>query len=415
MSKKYSQETLEQWDILSAGTVEVIPEEEFLEKLERSIKKRMPLKIKFGADPSAPDIHLGHTVPLRKLRQFQDLGHQVIFLIGDFTARIGDPSGRSATRPRLTPEQVEENARTYFEQVYKILDKEKTQIVYNSKWLEQLTFADVIELSAKYSVARMLERDDFKTRFKEEKPIYIHEFLYPLMQGYDSVALESDVEVGGTDQKFNLLVARELQREYGQEPQAILTLPLLVGTDGLNKMSKSLNNYIGITEPAKEIYGKTMSIPDNVMLDYYLLVLGYPRNKVDEIARELEQGNVNPRDYKARIAKEIVATYYDEQTAEQEAQEFDRVFKHREIPEEIEESFLSTDTSTIWIVRMLVDSGMAKSNREARRLIADGGVYVNNDRIEDADLELPAGEYVVRVGKRRFKKLHVQAEKEKGS
>jgi len=415
VSKKYSQETLEQWDILSAGTVEVIPEEEFLEKLERSIKKRMPLKIKFGADPSAPDIHLGHTVPLRKLRQFQDLGHQVIFLIGDFTARIGDPSGRSATRPRLTPEQVEENARTYFEQVYKILDKEKTQIVYNSKWLEQLTFADVIELSAKYSVARMLERDDFKTRFKEEKPIYIHEFLYPLMQGYDSVALESDVEVGGTDQKFNLLVARELQREYGQEPQAILTLPLLVGTDGLNKMSKSLNNYIGITEPAKEIYGKTMSIPDNVMLDYYLLVLGYPRNKVDEIARELEQGNVNPRDYKARIAKEIVATYYDEQTAEQEAQEFDRVFKHREIPEEIEESFLSTDTSTIWIVRMLVDSGMAKSNREARRLIADGGVYVNNDRIEDADLELPAGEYVVRVGKRRFKKLHVQAEKEKGS
>ncbi|MCX7766415.1 MAG: tyrosine--tRNA ligase, partial [Candidatus Sumerlaeia bacterium] len=291
MVKKYSAETLHQWEIISAGTVEIIPEAELMEKLERSIREKKPLKIKLGVDPSAPDIHLGHTVPLRKLKQFQELGHQVIFLIGDFTAMIGDPSGRSVTRPKLTREQVQANAKTYFEQVFKILDEQKTRVVYNSDWLGKMSFAEVIELSAKYSVARMLERDDFKTRFKEEKPIFIHEFLYPLMQGYDSVVLEADVEIGGTDQKFNLLVARELQREFGQEPQAIITLPLLLGTDGINKMSKSLGNYIGITEPPQEIFGKVMSIPDALILDYFQLVLGYPPAELNKLKSILEQGN----------------------------------------------------------------------------------------------------------------------------
>lgn len=404
-NKKYSEETLRQWEILSTGTVEIIPEEEFLERLEESIRTHRPLKVKFGADPSAPDIHLGHTVPLRKLKQFQELGHQVIFLIGDFTARIGDPSGRSETRPQLSEEQVKENARTYLEQVYKILDEEKTKIVYNSSWLGKLTFSDVIELCAKYSVARMLERDDFKKRFREEKPIFIHEFLYPLMQGYDSVALESDVEIGGTDQKFNLLVARELQREYGQKPQTIMTLPLLVGTDGLNKMSKSLNNYIGITEPPQEIFGKVMSIPDELMLDYFLLVLGYSREEIEKFRQGLESSEINPRDLKARLAREIVSAYYDEETAKKAEAEFDRIFKLREAPEEIEEQVISTENKTLWVVRLLVMSNMAKSNREARKLISEGGVYLNSERVTDVDLEVSPGEYILRVGKRRFKKV----------
>ncbi|MCD6384935.1 tyrosine--tRNA ligase, partial [Candidatus Sumerlaeota bacterium] len=344
-------------------------------------------------------------VPLRKLKQFQDLGHQVIFLIGDFTARIGDPSGRSDTRPRLSEEQIKENARTYLDQVYKILDREKTKIVYNSSWLGALTFSDVIELSAKYSVARMLERDDFKKRFREEKPIFIHEFLYPLMQGYDSVALGADVEIGGTDQKFNLLVARELQREYGQKPQTIMTLPLLVGTDGVNKMSKSLNNYIGITEPAQEIYGKVMSISDELMLDYFLLVLSYSREEVEALRKGLDRGEINPRELKARLAREIVSAYYDEETARNAEAEFDRVFKLRQTPKDIEEQVISTENNTLWVVRLLVMTNMAKSNREARKLISEGGVYLNSERVIDINLEIPPGEYILRVGKRRFKKV----------
>ena len=254
------------------------------------------MRIKYGVDPSAPDLHLGHTVPIRKLKQFQDFGHQVIFLIGDFTARIGDPTGKSETRKRLTKEQVDSNARTYLEQIFKLLDEAKTQVVYNSTWLEKMTFSDVIELSSKYTVARMLEREDYKKRFKDEKPIYVHEFLYPLMQGYDSIVLRSDVEIGGTDQKFNILVAREVQREFGQSPQIIITLPILVGTDGLNKMSKSLNNYIGITEPPQEIFGKVMSIPDRLMADYLELTLGYAPAEVEGLMRSVEQGKLHPRD-----------------------------------------------------------------------------------------------------------------------
>ncbi len=410
MTTQHSPETIRQFEILSTGSVEIIPETELLDKLERSLKNKEPLKVKFGADPSAPDIHLGHTVPLQKLRQFQDLGHHVIFLIGDFTALIGDPSGKSSTRPRLSEEEVKENARTYMDQVYKILDKEKTRVVYNASWLSTLTFSDVIELSAKYSVARMLERDDFKTRFKDEKPIYIHEFLYPLMQGYDSVALHADIEIGGTDQKFNLLVARELQREYGQEPQAILTLPLLVGTDGEHKMSKSLNNYIGIYEPPQEIYGKVMSIPDTLMPDYFLLALRYPQEEVDSIKKGLEQGELNPRNLKARLAAEIVTLYYDADEAQKAAEEFDKVFKMREAPDEMEEVQVSTDKPTMWVVRLLSGADMTQSNREARKLIQSGGVYIDSERVTDVDLELPPGEYVVRVGKRRFKKVTVVTE-----
>ena len=398
---------MRQWEILASGVVEIIPEEELLDKIERSVKTGKPLKIKIGLDPSAPDIHLGHTVPLQKLRQFQDLGHQVIFLIGDFTARIGDPSGRSATRPRLSEEQVQENARTYLEQVYKILDEQKTRVVFNSTWLSAMTFVQVIELSAKYSVARMLERDDFKKRFKEERPIFIHEFLYPLMQGYDSVALTADIEIGGTDQKFNLLVARELQREYGQEPQAVITLPLLVGTDGINKMSKSLGNYIGITEPAQEIFGKVMSIPDTLMMDYFQLALRYPPEEIESFKKGLETGALNPRDLKARLAREIVALYYDEQAGMKAAGEFDRIFKMKQAPEDMEEATIIMEGSTMWIVRLLVAADMVKSNREARKVLNEGGVSVDGERVSDENLELPAGEYTIRVGKRRFKKVKV--------
>lgn len=408
MVKKYSAEVLQQWEIISAGTVEIIPETELMDKLERSIREKKPLKIKLGVDPSAPDIHLGHTVPLRKLKQFQELGHQVIFLIGDFTAMIGDPSGRSVTRPKLSREQVQENAKTYFEQVFKILDEQKTQVVYNSDWLGKMSFAEVIELSAKYSVARMLERDDFKTRFKEEKPIFIHEFLYPLMQGYDSVVLGADVEIGGTDQKFNLLVARELQREFGQEPQAIITLPLLIGTDGINKMSKSLGNYIGITEPPQEIFGKVMSIPDALILDYFQLALGYPPAEINKLKTTLEQGEINPRDLKARLAKEIVAAYYDEVTAQKSAEEFDRIFKYKSAPEHIEEQTINLDGEKMWVVRLLVQAGLARSNREARKLITEGGVDINAERVTDVEQELPPGQYIIKVGKRRFKKVILQ-------
>ncbi len=408
MVKKYSAEALQQWEIISAGTVEIIPETELMDKLERSIREKKPLKIKLGVDPSAPDIHLGHTVPLRKLKQFQYLGHQVIFLIGDFTAMIGDPSGRSVTRPKLTREQVQENAKTYFEQVFKILDEQKTQVVYNSDWLGKMSFAEVIELSAKYSVARMLERDDFKTRFKEEKPIFIHEFLYPLMQGYDSVVLGADVEIGGTDQKFNLLVARELQREFGQEPQAIITLPLLIGTDGINKMSKSLGNYIGITEPPQEIFGKVMSIPDALILDYFQLALGYPPAEINRLKTILDQSEINPRELKARLAKEIVAAYYDEATAQKSAEEFDRIFKYKSAPEQIEEETITLDGEKMWVVRLLVLAGLARSNREARKLITEGGVDINAERLTNVELELPPGEYIIKVGKRRFKKVILQ-------
>lgn len=396
------QELEAEWNALTRSTVDLIPEEEFLERLQAARKNRTPLRIKYGVDPSAPDLHLGHTVPIRKLKQFQEFGHQVIFLIGDFTARIGDPTGKSETRRRLTKQEVDSNAHTYLEQIFKLLDEAKTEVVYNSSWLEKMTFSDVIELSSKYTVARMLEREDYKKRFKDEKPIYVHEFLYPLMQGYDSIVLRSDVEIGGTDQKFNILVARELQREFGQPPQIILTLPILIGTDGQNKMSKSLNNYIGIAEPPQEIFGKVMSIPDSLMAGYLELTLGYAPSEVAGLMRSIEEGKLHPRDLKARLARELVAIYHSASAAKTAEEEFNRVFRERDIPSDIQDVTLQCEDGKLWIVKLLVQTGLAKSNREARKLITSGAVWLNAEKITDQDFEVSTGQHVVKVGKRRF-------------
>src|SRR5574337_1192728 len=325
----------EQLCALRRGVVEIVSEEELLGKLERSLRTGVPLRVKLGADPSAPDLHLGHTVVLRKLRQFQDLGHQVIFLIGDFTGMIGDPTGRSETRKPLTAEEVQANAETYKRQIFRILDEGRTEIRFNSEWLSRMNFADVIRLTAQYTVARLLERDDFETRYREGRPIGVHEFLYPLAQGYDSVVLKADVELGGTDQKFNLLVGRELQRAYGLEPQVALITPLLEGTDGVQKMSKSLGNYIGIDEPAREVYGKAMSIPDGLIVKYAELVAGIPPEAVEAMEEGLRLGTLHPRTAKAELAGKLVALYRGERAAEEAAVEFDRIFREKKLPDVI--------------------------------------------------------------------------------
>ena len=397
---------LEEWNRIVFGAVDVIPEEELLEKIRASRKLQRPLRVKYGADPSAPDIHLGHTVPIRKLRQFQELGHQVVFIIGDFTARIGDPTGRSATRKRLTPEEVKVNAQTYMDQIFKILDPEQTEVVYNASWFDRMNFTQVIELGAKYTVARMLERDDFKKRLSEERPVFIHELLYPLAQGWDSVEVKADIEIGGTDQKFNLLVAREIQRESGLTPQCVLTFPLLVGTDGVNKMSKSLGNYIGITDSPREIFGKTMSIPDNVMGDYLHLTLGYSRKDADHILREVDEGKIHPRDLKARLGRELVTLYHNASAAREAEKEFTRIFKQKENPRDIEELILTGEGDEgIPLTTVIMKMGRANSRREARRLISGGGVSVNEERIESPEQTLHHGEYIVKVGKRHFRKV----------
>lgn len=395
-------------ELLKRGTEEIIPIEEFQKKLEKSEKENKPLTIKTGFDPTAPDIHLGHTVLLRKMKHFQDMGHRVIFLIGDFTGMIGDPSGKSETRKRLTREEVLENAETYKKQVFKILDPEKTVIEFNSKWCSPMDFAGVLELTSRYNVARMLERDDFSNRYKSGKPISILEFMYPLVQGYDSVALKADVELGGTDQKFNLLVGRDLQREYGQEPQSILTMPLLVGLDGVQKMSKSLNNYIGINEPPREIFGKVMSVSDEVMFYYYELVTDVPMEEIKSMKEGLTNGSLHPRDVKVRLAKDICAQFYDNETADHAESEFNRIFVNHDIPDDIPEYTVNPDDmkeNKIWIVKLLVSSGLASSNGEARRLISGGGVSFENEKITDADMELEAHEGILKVGKRKFMKI----------
>lgn len=394
----------EQMEVILRGTAEVISEEELEGKLERSLRTGKPLTVKQGFDPTAPDIHIGHTVSLRKLRQFQDLGHKVVFLIGDFTGMIGDPSGRSEMRKRLSRQEVLQNARTYQEQVFKILDPERTVVAFNSEWCEPMKFEDVLVLASRYTVARMLERDDFSQRYKQGKPITIMEFLYPLIQAYDSVALKADVEVGGTDQKFNLLVGRDVQREYGQEPQVALMMPLLVGTDGKEKMSKSLGNYIGINEPPEEIYGKTMSIPDFLIYPYFELATDVDSSELAEIKRSLEDPEVNPMDLKRRLARRLVAMYHGEEAAKRAEEAFDKVFRRREVPDEVPEYVLNQDR--IWIVRLLTSSGLASSNSEARRLIAQGGVYIDGQRVTDPNLEVEfKGGEVVKVGKRRFLKV----------
>jgi tyrosyl-tRNA synthetase len=397
------------FELLKRGTEEIIPEDEFRKKLEKSERENKPLNIKAGFDPTAPDIHLGHTVLLRKLRHFQNMGHTVIFLIGDFTGMIGDPTGKSETRKKLTREEVAANAETYKKQVFKILDPEKTVVKFNSEWCSPMTAADVIELTAKYNVARMLERDDFSKRYKAGKPISILEFLYPLFQGYDSVALRADVELGGTDQKFNLLVGRDLQKEYGFESQTIITTPLLVGLDGTNKMSKSLGNYIGINESPREIFGKVMSISDDLMYTYYELVTDVPRDEIARFKKGIADGSIHPKSVKVNLAKEILKQFYDSETADRAADEFETIFVKKDIPDEVPEYTVAvseTKEGKIWIAKLMVLTECVKSTSEARRLIQGGGVSFEGGKIESDAYELayPVNG-ILKVGKRRFVRI----------
>ncbi len=395
----------EQMDLIKRGVVEIIPEDELVRKIENSIKKSKPLNIKLGCDPSRPDLHIGHSVVIRKLAQFQELGHQAILIIGDFTGMIGDPSGRNATRPALSLEQTRINGESYFEQASKILHKEKTKIVYNSEWLGKMTFEDVIKLASKYTVARMIERDDFTKRFKAGEPISVHEFLYPLAQAMDSVAIESDVELGGTDQKFNLLVGRDIQREYGLEPQIIITMPLLVGIDGVEKMSKSYDNYIGISDEPSQIYGRTLSIPDNLIYPYFELATNVSNDKLSEIKKSLEDGKTNPRDIKRELARTLVTMYHNKEAALQAEQEFDNIFINKGLPDEIEE-FDIGNRKEINIIDLIILVNFAPSKSEARRLITQGGVSIDGEKIDDVqkNVSIKKG-MVLKVGKRKFIKL----------
>ena len=388
---------------LGKGTAEIIPRDELRAKLEKSATTGRPLRIKLGVDPTAPDIHLGHTVVIRKLRAFQELGHTVIFLIGDFTGLIGDPSGNSATRPQLTREEINQNAETYKQQVSKLLDPSMTELRFNSEWMDRLGSDGFIRLASHVTVKQILERDDFAKRLAEEKPIALHEVLYPLTQAYDSVALEADIELGGTDQKFNLLMGRSLQREYGQEPQVAMIMPLLVGTDGVQKMSKSLGNYIGINEPPSEIFGKVMSISDELMWRYYELLTDLSMDQIKGLRESTESGGRNPRDVKVELAKSIIADFHSAADAENAEAEFNRVFKSKQAPEHIEE--VSVESGLWKLPRLLVDSGLAPSVAEARRLIEQGGVSVEGEKHSRADFELslsPDLAVLIQVGKRKF-------------
>ncbi|HEY3373768.1 MAG TPA: tyrosine--tRNA ligase [Candidatus Aquicultor sp.] len=412
----------EQLFILQDGTEEIIPLEEFKQKLERSVKEGKPLLIKYGVDPTAPDLHLGHAVPLRKLRQFQDLGHTVQLLIGDYTARVGDPTERSTTRPQLPGEVIEANAKTYTEQAFKILERDRTIIDYNGRWFSKMPFETVLKITAQFTVARMLERDDFAKRFAAQVPISLHEFLYPVMQGYDSVELKCDVEMGGTDQKFNMLAGRDLQRWAGQEPQVVFTMPILEGTDGVIRMSKSKGNYIGLTEPPEEQFGKIMSIPDTIMIRYYRLATNVPKEEIDEIEAGLENGAFHPNQVKRRLAKEIISIYHSPEVAEEAEKVFDAKFKKiegasaaerleaigAEIPEiEITPDILTND-ERIWIVKLITLAEFAKTNGEARRLIEGGAVKYNDKPITDAGLEVvPKTGDIMQVGKRRIGRIKV--------
>jgi len=401
----------EQMRLLKKGAVEIIQEEDLVRKLERSRQENRPLRVKAGFDPTAPDIHLGHTVLLRKMKHFQELGHEVIFLIGDFTGLIGDPSGRSATRPAMTREEINRNAETYKQQVFKILDSKKTVIDFNSRWLGALTSFDIIRLTSKYTVARILERDDFTKRFKAGLPISVHELLYPLMQAYDSVALKADVELGGTDQKFNLLVGREIQREYGQEPQVILTMPLLEGLDGVEKMSKSLGNYVGINERPEEIFGKLMSISDELMYRYYELLTDVSSDQIEDWKKQAREGRVNPRDLKAGLARMIVSDFWGQEEGKRAAEEFDRIFKHKDLPSEMEEKVLEIGGEAhLELVDLMVNLGIVPSRGEAKRLIRQGGVYLDGRRVEDLEYKLDCArkEQILKIGKRKFYRLKFQ-------
>lgn len=391
----------EQLEFLTKGTVDVIREDDLRKKLERSVKTDKPLRVKLGLDPTAPDIHIGHTVVIRKLKAFQDLGHTVIFLIGDFTGMIGDPSGKNVTRPPLSRDEINANAETYKQQMSKLLDTEKTELRFNGEWMDKFTAADFVRLCAKTTVKQILERDDFDKRIKEEKPISLHELLYPLVQGYDSVALESDVELGGTDQKFNLLMGRNLQREFNQEPQVIMTTPLLEGLDGVQKMSKSLNNYIGIEEPPSEMFGKVMSISDEMMWKYYELLTDLSHSEISNLRSQISDGE-NPRNIKVHLAKLIITDFHSAADADAAEEEFNRRFVQKEIPDEIEERTMTSGSHNL--AQLLADTGLAASKGEARRLIEQGGVRVNGEKATaaNADIAVDADGVLLQVGKRRF-------------
>lgn len=399
-----SQTAQDQLKILTEGAIDVISEQELGEMLEASIQKKKPLRIKYGADPSSPDLHLGHTVALRKLRQFQDCGHKVVFIIGDFTAMIGDPSHRSATRKMLSAEEVKQNAKTYQEQVFKILDKSKTEVRYNSEWLSKMTAADFLHLTAQYTVARILERDDFQKRFNSKVPIAVVEFMYPLLQGYDSVKIESDLEIGGTDQKFNLLVGRELQKTWNQKPQGVMTLPLIEGLDGVQKMSKSFGNHIALMDTPREMFGKVMSLPDALMERYYRYVSGLSSEEVSKISSEIKSGKLHPREAKAKLGEQIVSLYYSKEKGEEARKEFDQIFRDKGLPDEIETVTLSQKEMDI--VSLLKEANLVSSKGEGRRLVEQGGVKVDQNKVVD-----PAAKFslqkpiLIQCGKRKFAKV----------
>jgi tyrosyl-tRNA synthetase len=397
----------EQMALIRRGAVEVLLEDELRRKLQRSVQTGRPLRIKAGFDPTAPDLHLGHTVLIQKLKHFQELGHQVLFLIGDFTGMIGDPSGKSETRPPLSREEVEENARTYRDQIFKILDPDKTEIVFNSVWMSRMNAESLIALSGKMTVARMLERDDFEKRYRSNQPISIHEFLYPLIQGYDSVVLKADAEIGGTDQKFNLLVGRELQKEAGQTPQVVLTMPLLEGLDGIQKMSKSLGNYVGIAEGPVEIFGKVMSISDELMWRYYELLSDRNWEDVMGMKQQVSDGSLHPMELKKRLAEEITARCQTAAAAAAARDEFERVFRDKALPSDMPTVHLDWSQGDIWIVRSLTEANLVKSSSEGRRLIRQGAVQLNGAKVTDLDyqLPLPRDAHVLKVGKKRFARL----------
>lgn len=393
----------EQLALIERGISDLISREDLIAKLSRSLATGKPLKIKAGFDPTAPDLHLGHTVLLQKLRHFQQLGHQIYFLIGDFTGLIGDPTGKSDTRPRLTREDVARNAETYKEQVFRILDRDKTEVVFNSSWFGEFSSYDMIRLASELTVARMLEREDFKQRFDSGRPISIHEFLYPLIQGYDSVALEADVELGGTDQLFNLLMGRDLQRSHGQEPQVVLTMPLLEGLDGVNKMSKSLGNYIGITESADNIFGKVMSVSDELMFRYYELLSDLSVEEIGALKADLESGKIHPKAVKVRLAGELTARFHDFEAARAAERNFEQVFARHQLPEDIPECRISGAGEAVWLPKLLLDAGLVKSTSDGRRMVLQNAVSLDGEKVVDVDLHVPPrGRVLVKVGKRRF-------------
>ncbi len=393
----------EQVALIERGAVDVISREDLIKKLRKSAETNTPLRVKAGFDPTAPDLHLGHTVLIQKLKHFQDLGHDVLFLIGDFTGMIGDPTGKSETRKALTKEDVARNAETYKEQIFKILDPDKTTVMFNSEWLDKLSSHDFIRLASQLTVARMLEREDFRRRFENQRPISIHEFMYPLIQGYDSVAMKADVELGGTDQLFNVLMGRDLQRAWGQEPQVVITMPLLEGLDGVNKMSKSLGNYIGITETADNIYGKVMSVSDELMFRYYDLLSDLTTERIAALNSDMGNGKIHPREVKKKLAFELCARFYDEVTALRAEENFERVFKKHDLPDDIPEQEIETENGEIWLPRLLANAGMVKGTGEARRMIKQNAVSVDGEKITDVDYTVSGkDEVLLKVGKRKF-------------